>query len=561
MTRDSIKLVKKNPEPKQGLGELLRDRGLIRDDHIEYARQEQKITREPIGEILVRCGFVSQYDVATAIAEKEDLEYLDVSRLQPEDEALRLFTLNLCVTHSFLPLRVDNGSIHLVTANSDLDNLSQVAARHSGLTPVIAQGETTKIKTAVQHFYYFLDNPVEDLLHREIVDLSIDDDQVRTLDSLLTNMFRLAVKYRATDIHIRLMEQSVNIVFRVDGILRPMFSLVSNLRRIISTIKIRANMDIAEQRLPQDGGFTTRILDNDYDIRVSTTVSPNGENVVLRILPRSIGPRHFQELGFFESDVSKMMNMFDQPHGIILLTGPTGSGKTTTLFAGVRGQDLLGKNVLTVENPIEYKVPLIRQTEVNEKAGYTFASAIRHFLRHDPDIILVGEIRDSETAQTAVTAAETGHLVLSTLHTNDVFGSIPRLQSLGVPPAMLADSLVGVVSQRLVRQICENCKESYHPDHDELQFLRGHPIDTLWRGAGCDSCLGTGYHGRVPIYEILRVNQALTTAVAQGDRLEVIRDIAKQQGFEDMFDTAARKLANGTTTVAEVVRVLGSSQN
>ncbi|MCG6872533.1 MAG: Flp pilus assembly complex ATPase component TadA [Gammaproteobacteria bacterium] len=540
------------------LGELLRDRGLIHEDHIQYALQEQKITRERIGEVLIRCGFVSQYDVATVVAGQEGLEYLDVSRVVPEEEALRLFSLDLCVIHDFLPLRVAGSEVHVVTANTDLDQLHQVVARHSGLEPVIALGETTRIKAAIQHFYYFLDNPVEELLRREITDLSIDDDQLHTLDSLLTNMFRLAVKYRATDIHIRPMPQSVNVAFRIDGILRPMFSLVRSLTRIISTIKIRANMDIAEQRLPQDGGFSARILDNDYDVRVSTTVSPSGENVVLRILPRSIGPLLFEQLGFLEEDVARLQEMFSHPHGMILLTGPTGSGKTTTLFAGVRGQDLLGKNVLTVENPIEYKLPLIRQTEVNEKAGYTFASAIRHFLRHDPDIILVGEIRDGETAQTAITAAETGHLVLSTLHTNDAFGSIPRLHSLGVTSPMLADSLVGVVSQRLLRRICDNCKESYHPDQAELQFLRGHAVDTLWRGQGCDTCLGTGYFGRTPVYEILRINKELTAAIAQGDRVEVLRDLAAQTGFEDMFANAVKKISTGITSVSEVRRVLGA---
>jgi len=561
VTVDSIKLVSNTTSdmPRVLLGDLLLQRGLVREDHIQYALQEQKITRERIGKILERCGFVTQYDIATVVAGQEGLDYLDVSRVVPEDEALRLFSLNLCMTHHFLPTQVSDGKIHVITSNSDLDELQQVVARHCGLKPVICQGENSKIKTAIQHYYYFLDNPIEDILQREIINISIDDEQIHTLDSLLTNMFRLAVKYRATDIHIRPMEQSVNVSFRIDGILRPMFSLAPNLQRIISTIKIRASMDIAQQRLPQDGGFTVKILDNDYDVRVSTTVSPQGENVVLRILSRNIGPLHFQELGFLEEDVSKLTQIFNHPHGLILLTGPTGSGKTTTLFAGVRGQDLLGKNVLTVENPIEYKVSLIRQTEVNEKAGYTFATAIRHFLRHDPDIILVGEIRDTETAQTAITAAETGHLVLSTLHTNDVFGVIPRLHSLGVSAAMLADSLIGVVSQRLLRRICDNCKESYSPDQDELDYLQGHALNRLWRGRGCDVCLGTGFYGRVPVYEILRVNQDLMAAVAQGDRLEVVRDIARQQGFESMFDTAVKKLASGITSVAEVKRILGSN--
>jgi type II secretory ATPase GspE/PulE/Tfp pilus assembly ATPase PilB-like protein len=227
------------------------------------------------------------------------------------------------------------------------------------------------------------------------------------------------------------------------------------------------------------------------------------------------------------------------------------------LYAGVRGQDLLRRNVITVENPIEYKVPLIRQTEVNTKAGYTFASAIRYFLRHDPDIILVGEIRDSETAQTALAAAETGHLVLSTLHTNNVFGTIPRLNSMGITDFMIADSLIGVVSQRLVRQICEHCKESYVPTDEERRYLRDPTISSLCRGRGCQHCAGTGYYGRTPIYEVLRVNDELAAAIARSEPYGRLREVAGDSGYRDMLASARVKLADGTTSVDEVIRALG----
>ena len=265
-----------------------------------------------------------------------------------------------------------------------------------------------------------------------------------------------------------------------------------------------------------------------------------------------------KQLGFLDRHIYMVEEMFKEPFGIILLTGPTGSGKSTTLYAGIRRLDLLKKNVLTVEDPIEYDIPLLRQTQVNEKAGYTFANAIRYFLRHDPDVILVGEIRDSETAATAVTASTTGHLVLSTLHTNSAIGAISRMRDLGIRPFLIADSLIGVVSQRLVRKICNNCKESYTPSESEKKYLRDSSITELHRGKGCEVCDGSGYFGRTLVYEMLTVNKELSILIEQASDISLISKKAKESGFVDIFDVTADKVKQGITTAEEAVRTLGN---
>ncbi|HDG97317.1 MAG TPA: type II/IV secretion system protein, partial [Desulfobacterales bacterium] len=286
-------------------------------------------------------------------------------------------------------------------------------------------------------------------------------------------------------------------------------------------------------------------------------VSPEGENMVLRVLPKESAVMGMAQLGFFEEDIEAVESMFNEPFGIVLLTGPTGSGKTTTLYAGIRSLDLLQKNVLTVEEPIEYHIPLLRQTQVNEKAGYTFANAIRYFLRHDPDVILVGEIRDAETASTAVAASTTGHLVLSTMHSNSAIGAIPRLRDLGVRSFLISDSLLGVVSQRLVRKICQNCKESYQPENWEKDYLKDDSITELFRGEGCEVCGGTGYFGRTLIYEILIVNSEIAELIGQEADLTRVAGAAKESGFKDIFQVTAAKVKQGITTTLEAIRVLG----
>lgn len=542
---------------KKPLGKLLKEKGLIGEEHIQFAMQEQKITKEKLGEILVRLCFVTEYDVAMALAEQEGVPYMDVDEALPPQDLLMRFNKNLCHKHVFLPLGMDGGLLHVASANIAGAELAQLITRHSGLKPSFYLSERTKTINAVNKLYYFSEHPVEQLIETEVKLLSQDGDMARGTDNLVRYILELAIKMRATDIHIRPMDKVTNIAFRVDGVMTSVLSLPSSFERIVSTIKAKADMDIAEQRLPQDGGLSVKVLHSAYDLRVSTVVSSHGENMVLRILPRDSSLMGMRQLGFFEEDIRKVRQMFSEPFGIVLLTGPTGSGKSTTLYAGVRTLDLLQRNVVTVEDPVEYRIPLLRQTQVNEKAGYTFAGAIRHFLRHDPDVIMVGEIRDSETAATAISASATGHLVLSTLHTNDAFGAIPRLFDLGVKPFLIADSLIGVGSQRLVRKICKNCKEPYASEAWEKAFLADSSAEELYRGKGCELCNGTGYFGRTLVYELLTIDKGLSRLIAQQAELATIAERARENGFIDMRSVAAAKVKQGITTTEEVARVLG----
>jgi general secretion pathway protein E/type IV pilus assembly protein PilB len=546
-----------NEKERKPLGELLKEKDLIRNEHIKFALQEQKITKERLGEVLERLGFVTQYDVVITLAEQEGIPYIDVDEVLSKEDVLKLFNKNLCLNNTFLPIRVLDRSMEVASATVLDDRLGQLISRQTGLKPKFYLSERRKIINAINKFYYFMENPVEKLIETEVNLLSQDVEMARGMDNLVKYILQLAVKMRATDIHVRPMERSVNVAFRVDGVLTSVLSLPTPLKRIISSIKMSAEMDIAEQRLPQDGRFSATILNNNFDFRVSTVVSPYGENIVLRILPMESAIMGMGQLGFFEEDIQKVANMFNEPFGIILLTGPTGSGKSTTLYAGIRSLDLLEKNVLTVEDPIEYSLPLLRQTQVNEKAGYNFANAVRYFLRHDPDVILVGEIRDSETAATAITASTTGHLVLSTLHTNNAVGAIPRLRDLGIRPFLIADSLIGVVSQRLIRRICSACKEEYEPSEWEREYLKDPSIKTLYRGKGCEICNGSGYFGRTLVYELLPIDKELSLLINREVELDQITERAKEKGFVDIFDITVAKVKQGVTTVEDAVRTMG----
>ncbi|MGA8179248.1 MAG: GspE/PulE family protein, partial [Desulfobacterales bacterium] len=483
--------------------------------------------------------------------------YIDVDTVLPEENVLKLFNKKLCLNNTFIPFRKTDNLLEIAAHNLIDEKLGQTISRQTGLLPKFYISERKKIIRAINKFYYFLENPVEKLIEKEVYLLSQSEEMARGFDSLIKHVLHLSVKMRATDIHIKPMKLSTSISFRIDGVLTSVLSLPVELNRIVSSLKMKADMDIAEQRLPQDGRFSAVILNNNYDFRVSTIVSPMGESMVLRVLPMESSVMGLEQLGFFAEDIQTLEKMFNEPYGIILITGPTGSGKSTTLFSGIRRLNLLQKNTITVEEPIEFEIPLLRQTQVNEKAGYTFANAIRYFLRHDPDVILVGEVRDSETAATAVTAATTGHLVLSTMHTNSAIGTIPRLMDLGIRPFLIADSLVGVVSQRLVRKICNGCKTSYTPSEQEKNYLKDSGIETLFKGQGCELCSGTGYFDRTLIYELLPFDQNLSQLIEKGADLSMIVETAKASGFEDIFEISRNKVKQGVTTTEEAVRALG----
>jgi type II secretory ATPase GspE/PulE/Tfp pilus assembly ATPase PilB-like protein len=546
------------PKKKKPLGMLLMEKGIINEAHIHFALNEQKITKEMLGEVLERLSFATEMDIVSVLSQQENIPYADVEELLPDQKLLKLFNKKLCLTNMFLPYAVDEKFVDLAVSNLNDPNIGQLVNRHTGLTPRFHIAEKSKIINSINKFYYFLENPIEQAIEAEVKLLSHDTEMARSLENLTRHILHLAVKMRATDIHLRPMEQTLNVGFRIDGVMQSVLAFPSSIGRLVSTLKMKADMDIAEQRIPQDGRFAESVLSNRYEFRASTEVSPYGENMVLRVLPVGRSFMGLRELGFFEADIDRIKKMFNEPFGIILLTGPTGSGKSTTLYAGIRGLNLLEKNVLTVEDPIEVNMSLLRQTQVNEKAGYTFSNAIRHFLRHDPDVILVGEIRDAETAAAAISASSTGHLVLSTLHTNSAMGAIPRLKDLGIKPYMVSDSLIGVVSQRLIRKICRSCKEEYTPEPWELEYLKDPGIDKLYRGRGCNLCNNSGYFGRTLVYEFLSIDSELSLMIDSERGINEITEKAREKGFEDIFDITAQKIKMGITSLEEAIRVIGS---
>ena len=386
----------------------------------------------------------------------------------------------------------------------------------------------------------------------DLMDAEEDAPVIRLINTLLAQ----ALRENASDVHFEMFETRAIVRFRIDGQLRDIIEPKRGLHAaMVSRIKVMAGLDIAEKRLPQDGRIALRIAGRPVDVRVSTLPTGHGERVVLRLLDKSVGRLELEKLGIRSETLRRLQHLLQQPHGILLVTGPTGSGKTTTLYAALSGMDSRSTNIMTVEDPIEYDLDGVGQTQINVRIDMTFARALRAILRQDPDVIMIGEIRDKETAQIAVQASLTGHLVLATLHTNDAPSAITRLVDMGVEPFLLASSTIGVLAQRLVRRLCPVCRQSYESDASEMELLGVSRPVTLYRAAGCDACNHTGYHGRSGIYELLVVDDAVRALVHQGRNEQDIRTWAVDNGMVLLrADGIARVLA-GETTLDEVLRV------
>jgi len=379
----------------------------------------------------------------------------------------------------------------------------------------------------------------------------------------VTETLQRAARLRASDVHIEPFSDGAQVRFRIDGRCRREHTLPFHLwNMVVVRIKILANMDIAERRRPQDGRMSFHVDDREIDVRVSALPTIHGEKIVLRLLDSRAGLKTIDELGFSEHNYELFLRMIRQPHGIVLLTGPTGSGKTTTLYAALQYLRSDEVNITTIEDPVEYEIPGINQVQVNERAGLTFAAGLRSLLRQDPDILMVGEIRDQETAEIAIRAALTGHLVLSTLHTNDAVGAVYRLVDMGVPPYLIAASLNGVVAQRLVRRVCSECAETYAPEAGELKLLRqaGMDVAELTRGRGCPTCGGTGYLGRIAVHEVLYLDEALRQAISEGAKRDELYRMARERGMTTLWEDALAKAVQGLTTVEEVLQEIAGDQ-
>lgn len=542
------------------LGEYLIAAGVVSPVVIDYALHKQKIEGAPLGKLLVELGFTSGKDIARYLAHQRQIPFVDLADLPaPSAEAAAAFNRNICLTHGFLPLRQDGQVVEVVLGDAQPEAVAELVSRRLGLATRFLQGQFEKVAQAIQQHYYFADHPPDRLIDSEVRRLEADVDRAYSPARLLDHLLHLAVRERATDIHLAPTARSRTVLMRIDGVMRPMFALSPALDRLVNYVKLQADMDASEQRLPQDGSFTAKVLESGFTIRVSTLISEFGERMVLRLLPERSDLDKLEDLGFLPEDVQRMESVFARPHGLILITGPTGSGKSTTLHAALRMQPVIERNVLTVEDPVEYRVPVACQTEVNRRAGYEFATAMRHFLRHDPDIILVGEIRDSETARAALDASSTGHLVLSTLHVGGIFGVVPRLKLLGVDNETIAENLVAVLNQRLVRRICPHCRSERPASEHERHWLGALARPTLFQGLGCPHCRGSGYLGRVPVYELLIVQREMADAIAADQPRGALRELASRSGLRPILDLSRQRVLAGETTLHEIERAVGDN--
>ncbi len=546
-------------EKKKRLGDLLIEKGYITQRELNIALSVQKITGTKLGETLVELGFITSRVIGEVLAEQFGMEFLDLNLYPPQEEALKLIPRRVAEEYKIIPVFVEDNTLVLgVTDPLDVRGMD-VARRLTGMMIKPKVVDLRSFEDTVEKTYYFIENPID----KEIVGILEDFRRTESADaSRVSRLFDLllqeSIRRRATDIHITPFEKVIMVFFRIDGVLHYAYSLPKNIQNTLtSRVKILGGMDIAEQRLPQDGAFSFEFLGKAHDMRVSTVPTLYGENIVIRILSKNPSLMELDRLGYWPHQVQLLRRIFQKPHGIVVVTGPTGSGKTTTLYAALREIDLVQRNVLTVEDPVEYRFPFVKQTQVNERAGYTFALAGRHFMRQDPDVILIGEIRDEETASIALRASITGHLVLATLHTNDAVSTIPRLVDFNVDRFLLGYALAAALSQRLVRRICEYCKREYEVTPEEVDEFGIEPGTVLWRGEGCPSCNYTGYIGRTVISEIMVVDEDIAHMISEGESLLKIRKAAMEKGMVPMREDGIKKALEGITTLEEVRRVTG----
>ena len=536
------------------LGDVLINKGFLTEAQLDVALREQRRVHRPLGEILLSLGFIQQDEIASVVAESHGVALVSMKDLRPDLMLVAALDAGFVQETGAFPIEVTDGVLDVVmTDPGDPEKVSAVRRRFpyplnismitaGGLTLMLRKYLSTRESPVARILHDANENatgaavhyPIEDLTHAVIED---------------------GVRRGATDIHVEPEEYLTRVRLRIDGVLQAGESLPKEATEaLISRVKILADLDIAEKRRPQDGRMRTEVDGRDIDLRVSMIPVTFGENLVLRVLDRSSGTIALPGLGFEESICKRLKEISDAPHGIFLVTGPTGSGKTTTLYSLLAQVDALSRNVATVEDPVEYQVPLVRQSQVESGIGFGFLEGLRSLLRQDPDVILVGEIRDPETAEMAIKAAMTGHLVLSTLHTNSAIGAIPRLLDLGIPAYLLEDSMLGVVGQRLVRKVCAVCAEAYEPTADELIFLDGN-IGTPRKGAGCDHCDQTGLSGRLVLHELFMPDAEFGRLLRNGASVGEIQAHAKSGGYVDMAEDGRAKVRAGITTIDEVLRV------
>ena len=556
---------------KVRIGDILKDEGLITEEALDRALELQKIKKKKLGEILVEEGFVSDDAMVEALHHQLGIDRVELGEIRIPEDIISMFDVDLLKKYRAMPVMYDERNVNVIrVAMADpmdmlaLDDLSMVTNRL--IDPMVATPR--EILLAIDKYYgnaealkaaSSYEQEREDLFREDEMDSMINDDvNSSPIVQLVNGMLEQAVRQRASDIHIEALEKKVRVRYRIDGALYERITYnIKLLPAIVARLKITGGMDISEKRKPQDGRITTFVDGKEYDIRVSILPTVFGEKVVMRITNKNALTKDKSELGFGEHDLKLFNHILKNPHGIILVTGPTGSGKSTTLYTALSELNTEDVNIITVEDPVEANVAGINQVQTNMKAGLTFASALRSILRQDPDIIMIGEIRDNETAGIAVQASITGHLVVSTLHTNSAASTITRLADMGIPHYMIADSTVGIIAQRLVRRLCPRCKRAKSATKDELELLCFEPDAevTVYEPVGCSNCDNNGYKGRIGVYEIMEINEAVQKVIAKAGEAEHIKAAALENGMRTLRMCATDYVLNGVTSISEMVKV------
>lgn len=544
--------------------DLLIKQGLVTQEQVDKAKKEIKRTGFSLEKALEKLGFLSEEDIANVRAAALDVPYMNLTDYLIDAELIKLIPENLAKKYKVVPIfKIGNSLTVAINDPQDIVGLDHIrrVSKMDTVEPVLA---TESGIQKILDSYYGVAGSVKEIVEsidkekfaeeeqRDLAEAAEEAPIIRLVNITIVQ----AVKDRASDIHIEPAEDILRVRYRIDGILYEVNTIPKEFHRaIVSRIKILSKMDIAESRKPQDGRARLKLENKDLDLRVSTFPTVQGENAVLRLLDRSSVLLGLKELGFSQKELEDFDKLIRRPNGIILVTGPTGSGKTTTLYAALTTINSMEKNIITLEDPVEYELPLIRQTQVNPKAGITFANGLRSILRQDPDIIMVGEIRDKETADVAIQAALTGHLVFSTLHTNDASSALTRLINMGVEPFLISSSVIGILAQRLVRAICDKCKEKYTLTPAVLKDLGVGKGVEFYRGKGCSKCKDTGYKGRVGIFELLMMDEEIRRMVNEKKSADQIQERSVAMGMKTLRRDGLEKVKRGRTSPDEVLRV------
>ena len=547
-------------ENRKKIGTLLVEAGHISNAQLDYALQT-KLPNEKLGEYLMKEGIISEMQLIEQLERQLGIPLMQLSQYEIEPSVIQLIPSELAKRANMLPVKIKDNKLYLAMLDPMNFFAIEEARMCTGYQIEVGMATRDDLMLAIMKYYDLQESVeavMEDYTVVDVVESNYFTDEDSAVVRLVNNIITKAVAQRASDIHFDPQETELLVRYRVDGLLITERSLPKTMQSVvIARIKIMGNLNITEYRVPQDGRIMANYNAKPIDIRLATLPTVYGEKVVMRILDLNSATNDLTKLGLRDQNMQLFKQMIKTPNGIILITGPTGSGKSSTLYAALKELNAPDVNIMSVEDPVEYRLPGINQIQVKEEVGLTFASGLRSMLRQDPDIIMLGEIRDLETAQIAVRASLTGHLVLSTLHTNNAVESITRMQDMGIEPFLLTASLVGIVAQRLVRRVCQHCRELHPITPEEKIFLQkhGYESETVIRGKGCAACFNSGYRGRIAIHEVIPITRELKDLILNKATNRELIEFVRKQGYESIIEDGVQKILNGITSFSEVMRV------